>query len=146
MPKHISRTVIAAVLALATIGITTSATPRPANGWIRPRYRRRLTFNPATRWPELTKRIIRPLNLSHTESADHIRPMPHPYLHGYLTDDRNSLVDVSQRAGDASSMISTTKDIRLFFADLFGGQVLGTEQLKEMLTIPNVPTPIPVTA
>jgi len=88
---------------------------------------------------ELTKRIVRPFNLSHTESADHIRPMPHPYLHGYLTDRHSNLVDVSQQAGDASSMISTMKDVDRFFTGLFTGKVLRPEQLEEMLTIPNVP-------
>lgn len=85
------------------------------------------------------QRIIRPLHLTGTYSADFITPMPNPYLHGYVAADDGTLVDVSEQAGDASSMISTPRDIDTFFSALFDGKLLPDKQLHDMLTVPAVP-------
>lgn len=88
---------------------------------------------------EVEQRIIRPLHLSGTYSADFVRAMPRPYMRGYVAADDGTLVDVSEQAGDATSMISTPRDIDTFFAGLFAGKLLPGNELREMLKVPAVP-------
>lgn len=65
--------------------------------------------------------------------------MPRPYLHGYIANDEGELADVSEQGGDDTSMISTPRDIGRFFAALFSGRLLPPAQLRQMLTVPDVP-------
>ncbi|MCO6007245.1 beta-lactamase family protein [Actinoallomurus purpureus] len=91
---------------------------------------------------ELATRILRPLRLTQTfpdvSPAGRVRPMPRPYLHGYVPDSKGTLVDVSQQAGDDSGIISTPGDIDRFFTGLFGGELLRPAQWREMVTVPDV--------
>lgn len=90
---------------------------------------------------ELRTRILRPLGLTQTFPAvsnGRPRPMPRPYLHGYLASDEGTLVDVSQQGGDDTSMISTPRDIRRFFTALFSGRLLPTPWLRQMMSVPGV--------
>ncbi|MBO2465414.1 serine hydrolase domain-containing protein [Actinomadura violacea] len=92
---------------------------------------------------ELNARIVRPLHLTQTlpdvSSAGRIRPMPHPYLHGYIPNSKGTLVDVSQQAGDDTGIISTPRDIDRFFSGLFDGKLLRPAQSKQMMAVPDVP-------
>jgi D-alanyl-D-alanine carboxypeptidase len=87
---------------------------------------------------ELNRRILKPLNLSQTFSADRYRALPSPYLHAYLPRSNGTFADVSEQGGDATSMISTPGDIERFFTGLFSGELLRPAQFKEMQTVPNV--------
>ncbi len=88
---------------------------------------------------ELSARILRPLHLTQTFPAAGSRPMPDPYLHGYVADDEGTLVDVSEQAGDDTSMISAPRDIDRFFTALFSGRLLPSPGLRQMVTVPDVP-------
>ena len=91
---------------------------------------------------ELQTRILTPLHLTQTFPAisnGRPRQMPRPYLHGYIANDEGELTDVSEQGGDDTSMISTPRDIGRFFAALFSGRLLPPAQLRQMLTVPDVP-------
>ncbi|GAA2134023.1 serine hydrolase domain-containing protein [Kitasatospora kazusensis] len=85
---------------------------------------------------EVTARVLAPLHLDRTSVPEDDPRMPRPYLHGYLTDSRGTVVDVSEQGGDPSNMISTTADLDHFVTGLFSGRLLPAAQLDEMFTIP----------
>jgi D-alanyl-D-alanine carboxypeptidase len=90
---------------------------------------------------EVQRLVLRPLHLTQTFPAaagGRPRPMPLPYLHGYVADDEGTLVDVSQQAGDDTSMISTPDDLSRFFGALFAGRLLPAPWLRQMMTVPDV--------
>lgn len=90
---------------------------------------------------EVESLILRPLHLTQTFpaiTATAPRPMPVPYLHGYISDDEGTFVDVSQQGGDDTSMISTPQDIGRFFAALFSGRLLPGGELGQMMSVPDV--------
>jgi D-alanyl-D-alanine carboxypeptidase len=90
---------------------------------------------------EVQRLVLRPLRLTQTfpaVSGGRPRPMPLPYLHGYIADDAGTLVDVSQQGGDDTSMISTPRDLGRFFDALFSGRLLPAAWLRQMLSVPDV--------
>lgn len=91
---------------------------------------------------EVQRLVLRPLRLTQTFPASaggRPRPMPLPYLHGYIADDEGALVDVSQQGDDDTSMISTPGDIGRFFNALFSGRVLPAAWLRQIMAVPDVP-------
>ncbi|MDH6112060.1 D-alanyl-D-alanine carboxypeptidase [Kitasatospora sp. MAP12-15] len=97
---------------------------------------------------EVTARILLPLQLDGTSVPEDDPRMPQPYLHGYLTNGRGELVDVSEQGGDPSNMISTPADLDHFVSALFRGRLLPPAQLQEMFTVPEDGTgkPLPLNA
>lgn len=90
---------------------------------------------------EVRSLVLRPLRLTQTFpaiSGAQPRPMPLPYLHGYVADDAGALVDVSQQGGDDTSMISTPGDLGRFFTALFTGRLLPAAWLRQMMAVPDV--------
>lgn len=85
---------------------------------------------------EVTARVLKPLHLDQTSVPEDDPRMPRPYLHGYLTDSRGEVVDVSEQGGDPSNMISTPADLDHFVSALFRGELLPATQLQEMFTVP----------
>lgn len=85
---------------------------------------------------EATARIVRPLHLTGTSVPQGSPQMPSPYLHGYLTGDEGTVIDVSAQGGDPSSMISTTADLDRFITALFQGRLLPRAQLTQMFALP----------
>jgi D-alanyl-D-alanine carboxypeptidase len=90
---------------------------------------------------EIDRRIIRPLRLRGT-SIPGTSPRIHgPHPHGYVPTQQNvemQLLDYTQMnpsvMGASGEMISTTKDLNLFFAALLGGRLLPDHLLDEMKT------------
>jgi D-alanyl-D-alanine carboxypeptidase len=90
---------------------------------------------------EIEHRIIRPLKLSGTSMPGTDPDIHGPHAHGYLPlerDGKPELVDITavnpsimNAAGD---MISTTRDLNTFFAELLGGRLLPDHLLREMQT------------
>ncbi|MBS2553890.1 beta-lactamase family protein [Catenulispora sp. NL8] len=85
---------------------------------------------------EVTDRILRPLHLTQTTVPETDPVMPKPYLHGYMTDDEGTAVDVSEQGGDPSNMISTPADLDRFISALMQGRLLPPAQQNEMFTLP----------
>jgi D-alanyl-D-alanine carboxypeptidase len=88
---------------------------------------------------EVTARILRPLSLVHTFVPHGDPHLPAPYLHGYLTNSRGDLIDVSEQGGDPSSMVSTAPDLDRFITALFHRRLLLPAQLNAMFALPPVP-------
>jgi D-alanyl-D-alanine carboxypeptidase len=91
---------------------------------------------------ELETRILRPLHLTQTLASisnGRPRPMPRPYVHGYIADDEGTLADVSEQGGDDTSMISAPRDTGRFFTALFSGRLLPSAELRQMMSVPDVP-------
>ncbi|WP_191838859.1 serine hydrolase domain-containing protein [Catellatospora chokoriensis] len=85
-------------------------------------------------------RILAPLQLTGTVVRDDDPHLPDPHAHGYLPG-TGGPVDVSvfdrSTAWAAGGIVSTARDVNLFFAGLLRGELLGRAELREMLT----PTP-----
>lgn len=86
---------------------------------------------------EVTARVLDPLHLTDTSVPERTTTLPTPYLHGYLTDDQGTVVDVSDQGGDPSSMNSTTADLDRFITALFGGRLLSPALLTQMFALPH---------
>ncbi|MFD7592315.1 serine hydrolase domain-containing protein [Kitasatospora sp. NPDC059812] len=90
---------------------------------------------------EMQRRILRPLGLRDTVVPGDSPELPAPHAHGYYRyqdGDQWKVVDVARQnlsllvgAGD---LISTTRDLRTFFAALLGGKLLPAPLLDEMRT------------
>ncbi|MFF4818126.1 serine hydrolase domain-containing protein [Kitasatospora sp. NPDC001309] len=90
---------------------------------------------------EMQRRILRPLGLTDTLVPGSLSEIPGPHAHGYYRyqdGEEWKVVDVSRQnlsllcgSGD---MISTTRDLQVFFAALLGGRLLPGELLEQMRT------------
>ncbi|MFB9830868.1 serine hydrolase domain-containing protein [Actinoallomurus acaciae] len=90
---------------------------------------------------EITRRIVRPLELHDTTVPYGDPDIPGPHAHGYMAIDGRAL-DITRMnpsiAGSAGAMISTTGDLDRFYAALLGGRLLPAAWLAEMKkTVPN---------
>ncbi|HEX6685270.1 MAG TPA: serine hydrolase domain-containing protein [Candidatus Limnocylindrales bacterium] len=88
---------------------------------------------------EVSRRILRPLGLRHTELPGNNPLIPGPHAHAYLpADETGEPVDVSvfnpSIAGAAGEIVSTTADINRFLGALLGGRLLPPAQLARMKT------------
>lgn len=89
---------------------------------------------------EIERRIIGPMRLSGTEMPGASPRIRGPHPHGYLPPMRDGghLVDYTEMnpsmLGASGQMISTTRDLNLFFAALLGGRLLPDHLLDEMKT------------
>ncbi|MBD0746680.1 serine hydrolase [Streptomyces sp. CBMA152] len=97
---------------------------------------------------EVTDRILNPMHLNQTSVPEDDSRMPRPYVHGYLTDSKGGVVDVSEQGGNPSNMISTPADLDHFITGLFKGQLLPAAHLEEMFTVPkdSAGKPLPLNA
>lgn len=90
---------------------------------------------------EMQRRILRPLGLRDTLVPGSLSELPGPHAHGYYRyqdGEEWKVVDVARQnlsllcgAGD---MISTTRDLQVFFAALLGGRLLPDALLEQMRT------------
>ncbi|WP_306204438.1 serine hydrolase domain-containing protein [Actinoplanes sp. RD1] len=85
------------------------------------------------------QRILGPLGLRDTVLDGDVTDLPEPYAHGYYRyqdGDEWKVADVSRQNLSmllgAGGLISTTRDLRTFFAALNGGRVLPAPLLAEM--------------
>ena len=88
---------------------------------------------------EMRRRILAPLGLRGTVVPGTSPEIPGPHAHGYYeyTDaGRQKTVDITRQnpswISSAGEMISTTRDLRTFFAALQGGRLLPAPLLAEM--------------
>ncbi|WP_031070006.1 serine hydrolase domain-containing protein [Streptomyces sp. NRRL WC-3742] len=91
---------------------------------------------------EVRDRIVQPLDLRHTTIPTTSTDIPGPHAHGYLKfpEGPADVTRLSPTIGDAAgAIISTTADLDRFHQALFGGELLGPQQLAEMTT--TVPSP-----
>jgi D-alanyl-D-alanine carboxypeptidase len=83
---------------------------------------------------EVARRILRPLNLTHTSVPGHRAALPSPHAHGY--EPIPELVDATKMDPSldwaAGEMISTTEDLATFVEALLGGRLTSRESLAEM--------------
>ncbi|MFI9364337.1 serine hydrolase domain-containing protein [Kitasatospora sp. NPDC053057] len=90
---------------------------------------------------EMERRILRPLGLRDTLVPGSLSEIPGPHAHGYCRyqdGEEWKVVDVAHQnlslligSGD---MISTTRDVQVFFAALLGGRLLPAALMDEMRT------------
>ncbi|MER5549112.1 serine hydrolase domain-containing protein [Streptomyces sp. NPDC002589] len=85
---------------------------------------------------EITNRILEPLHLDQTSVPEDDPKMPHPYLHGYMTDSQGTAVDTSEQGGDPSNMVSTPADLDHFLSALFKGRLLPATEQNELFALP----------
>ncbi|MEU4358962.1 serine hydrolase domain-containing protein [Streptomyces virginiae] len=87
---------------------------------------------------EVTTRILKPLKMSQTRpvAPGRSRPVPRPYLPGYLSQGDGTPVDVNVQGGLPASMTSTTGDLDRFISGLFDGRLLRPAQAAELFTVP----------
>jgi D-alanyl-D-alanine carboxypeptidase len=88
---------------------------------------------------EVSRRIIRPLGLTHTFWPGLSPTLPQPHAKAYKQFQTDGLVDVTEQviADPEGATISTTGDLNRFFRALLGGRLLPPAQLAEMKrTIP----------
>ncbi|MER6530178.1 serine hydrolase domain-containing protein [Streptomyces sp. NPDC001508] len=87
---------------------------------------------------EVTRRILRPLHLTHTRVPGTSVRLPEPHAHAYLLRPGHKPVDITEQnmsaAGPAGEMISTADDLTRFTAALLGGRLLGPAQQRELTT------------
>ncbi|MGW4567523.1 serine hydrolase domain-containing protein [Streptomyces sp. NPDC004561] len=87
---------------------------------------------------EYENRIFKPLKLRDTFYVHPDTRIPGPYARGYLTPDKagDPLVDATEQtvswAQSAGAIISSTRDLDVFFGALTGGRLLSTARLGEM--------------
>jgi D-alanyl-D-alanine carboxypeptidase len=88
---------------------------------------------------EMQRRILRPLGLWGTEVPGTSPGIAGPHAHGYYryeVDSQWKTIDVTRQnpswISSAGDMISTTRDLRTFFAALQGGKLLPAQLLAEM--------------
>ncbi|MET9641464.1 serine hydrolase domain-containing protein [Streptomyces virginiae] len=87
---------------------------------------------------EVTNRILKPLKMGETRpvAPGRSRPVPRPYLPGYLSKGDGTSVDVNVQGGLPTSMTSTTGDLDRFVSGLFDGRLLRPAQAAELFTVP----------
>ncbi|MGW9070659.1 serine hydrolase domain-containing protein [Streptomyces yangpuensis] len=87
---------------------------------------------------EVTTRILKPLRMWETKPVmpGRSKPVPRPYLPGYLPQGDGTPVDVNVQGGLPSSMTSTTRDLDRFVSGLFDGRLLRPAQAAELFTVP----------
>ncbi|MFJ8041176.1 serine hydrolase domain-containing protein [Kitasatospora sp. NPDC096147] len=90
---------------------------------------------------EMRRRILTPLGLTGTLVPDASPELPEPHAHGYYTyqdGEEWRTVDVTRSdpswISAAGDMVSTTRDLHLFFSALLGGRLLPAALLAEMRT------------
>lgn len=87
---------------------------------------------------EVTRRILRPLRLTHTQLPGTSVRLPGPHARAYLLRPGHRPVDITEQnmsvAGPAGEMISTADDLTRFNAALLGGRLLGPAQQRELTT------------
>ncbi|MFD8701129.1 serine hydrolase domain-containing protein [Kitasatospora sp. NPDC059648] len=90
---------------------------------------------------EMQRRILRPLGLRDTVVPGDSPDIPGPHAHGYYRyqdGEEWKVVDVSRQNSSlltgSGDMISTTRDLHVFFAALLGGRLLPAALLDEMRT------------
>ncbi|MBO1416272.1 serine hydrolase [Streptomyces sp. FH025] len=91
---------------------------------------------------EVESRIIQPLGLHHTTLPTDTTAIPGPHAHGYFKfpEGPGDVTRLSPTIADAAGAgISTTDDLALFHAALFGGRLLSPAQLTEMTTTVPIP-------
>ncbi|MFJ3791292.1 serine hydrolase domain-containing protein [Kitasatospora sp. NPDC090091] len=88
---------------------------------------------------EMQRRILEPLGLRDTVLAGAVTELPEPHAHGYYRyqdADQWKVADVTRQnlsiLFGAGGMISTTRDLHLFFSALNGGKLLPAPLLAEM--------------
>jgi D-alanyl-D-alanine carboxypeptidase len=89
---------------------------------------------------EVDRRIAKPLGLTSTFAPGDDPRLPDPHAHGYITVTKRGkpkLVDITEikmsRAGAAGSMISSARDLDVFFPALLAGELVPTPLLEPML-------------
>jgi D-alanyl-D-alanine carboxypeptidase len=96
----------------------------------------KLTGNPYGE--EVTRRILRPLDLRHTSVPGHRSSLPNPHAHGYepLPTNPPTFVDATKMDPSldwaAGEMISTTEDLATFVTALLAGRLTSPANLTEM--------------
>lgn len=93
---------------------------------------------------EVTRRIIKPLHLSHTLAPSTGTGIPGRHLHGYSNfGGSGATIDVTEfnpsAGGAAGAMISTTADLTRFYQALLGGHLLRPAEMKAMKTTVRAP-------
>ncbi|MGW2402541.1 serine hydrolase domain-containing protein [Kitasatospora sp. NPDC001664] len=90
---------------------------------------------------EMHHRLLGPLGLTGTLVPDASPELPGPHAHGYYTyrdGEEWRTVDVTRSnpswISAAGDMISTTRDLHVFFSALLGGRLLPAELMAEMRT------------
>ncbi|MER7693207.1 serine hydrolase domain-containing protein [Streptomyces sp. NPDC097610] len=87
---------------------------------------------------EVTRRILRPLHLTHTRVPGTSVRLPGPHAHTYLLRPGQKPVDITEQnmsvAGAAGEMISTADDLTRFNAALLGGRLLQPAQQRDLTT------------
>jgi D-alanyl-D-alanine carboxypeptidase len=96
------------------------------------------------RWAaEVTRRIIRPLRLTGTSVPGDDPRIVGPHARGYEAT-ADGWVDITEAnpslQWSAASIISTAADLDRLLVALFRGGLLPPRQLREMFTVPDVPT------
>lgn len=85
---------------------------------------------------EATRRVLRPLGLHDTDFPGVSPVIPGPHAHGYFPDDQHQPVDVTDYnpsfIGAAGEVITTTRDLNVFYLGLLSGRLLPHHLLAEM--------------
>ena len=92
---------------------------------------------------EMRNRIFNPLRLDNTFFGEE-EEIPGGYVSGYRDNDGDGVLDdVSDinlsRAWTAGALVSNTQDLTTFSQSLFGGNLLQTDSLEQMLTFVDTP-------
>ncbi|SEB32650.1 D-alanyl-D-alanine carboxypeptidase [Amycolatopsis tolypomycina] len=91
---------------------------------------------------QVRDRIVRPLHLTGTTAPGHDPALHGPHVRGYQIMSDGSVLDVTrwdQSFGWASSsIVSTTRDLDVFTAALFGGRLLPPSVQPELFAVPPV--------
>ncbi|PUB21469.1 beta-lactamase [Promicromonospora sp. AC04] len=81
-------------------------------------------------------RILRPLNLTGTSFPGTEPTVPEPAIHATATLEDGRSVDVTEQNVSldwaAGEMVSTTRDLQVFFDALLGGELISEESLAQM--------------
>ncbi|MCY7484504.1 serine hydrolase domain-containing protein [Paenibacillus alvei] len=92
----------------------------------------------------IEERIIHKLGLKGTSVAGAQSSLPDPHARGYVELEDKQYIDITEMnpswANAAGDMISTVKDLNVFFSALLGGKLLSQESLAQMLD--GVETPL----
>ncbi|MCY9543513.1 beta-lactamase family protein [Paenibacillus alvei] len=85
----------------------------------------------------IEERIINKLGLKGTSVAGAQSSLPDPHARGYVELEDKQYIDITELnpslTSAAGDMISTAKDLNVFFSALLGGKLLSQESLKQML-------------
>ncbi|MFD9999056.1 serine hydrolase domain-containing protein [[Kitasatospora] papulosa] len=92
---------------------------------------------------EVTRRVIRPLDLRQTSVPGASASVPGPHARSYSTFGTGTAIDVTvldpSMAVGSGSLVSTTRDLSRFYGALLRGRLLGPAQLDEMTTTVSAP-------